>query len=160
MRKNGLIIFFSICTLGLISCKQSTDDNKVTAAYVKNPISATGVDNSIELPKYEVISREANKDGKTYDFGVIIEGENVSHTFEIKNTGNVNLIISSASASCGCTVPTFSREPIPPGEIGKVQVAFSSSGRSGRQVKTITLATNAQPSSLVLTIVANVVVPI
>lgn len=158
--KNALIIFLLICAAATISCKQTPDSSKVTAADVRNPVSANGIDPNVELPQCEVLAHEEGKDGKIYDFGVIIEGENVVHTFEVKNTGKANLIISSAVASCGCTVPTFSKEPIPQGETGKVQVAFSSSGRSGKQVKTVTLTTNAQPSAVVLTIMANVVVPI
>jgi len=156
--KKYLIIFHTFIIIGLISCQ--SEDEKVTAKYVKNPISATGIDTSVELPAFEIISREEGTDASIYDFGVLLQGENVVHIFEIKNTGKVNLLIVSASAACGCTVPKFSREPILPGKTGRVEVAFSTSGRSGKQVKTIVLTTNAQPSTVTLTIIANVVVPI
>ena len=156
--KNLFFPLYFFLLSGLLSCQ--SDDGKVTAKYVKNPVSAQGVNSSVELPSFEVVSREEGSDGKSYDFGVIIQGENVVHTFEIKNVSHTNLLITSASASCGCTVPTFSRDPILPGKTGKVEVAFSSSGRSGKQIKSIVLTTNAQPSTITLTIIANVVVPI
>ncbi len=141
----------------MVSCGQK-EQEKVTADMVKNPITAQGVDKGVKMPAVEVVSRN-EKDGSTFDFGVIIQGENVVHSFEIKNTGTADLVISAANASCGCTVPKFSKEPIAPGKTGKVEVAFATSGRSGKQMKTVTLLTNAQPSTLTLTIVANVVVP-
>jgi hypothetical protein len=143
---------------GLLSSCSSEGDTKVTADMVKNPVTAQGVEKGVKMPAVEVVSKNG-KDGSTFDFGVIIQGENVVHTFEVKNVGNADLVISAANASCGCTVPKFSKEPIAPGKSGKVEVAFASSGRSGKQMKTVTLLTNAQPGSITLTIVANIVVP-
>jgi hypothetical protein len=149
---------FLILTLAaFVSCGQQ-EEKKVTADMVKNPVTAQGMEKGVKMPAVEVVSKNG-KDGSTFDFGVIIQGENVVHTFEIKNTGNADLVISAANAACGCTVPKFSKEPIAPGKSGKVEVAFASSGRSGRQMKTVTLLTNAQPGSVTLTIVANIVVP-
>lgn len=141
----------------LFSCN-SNGEKKVTADLVKNPITADGINSNVKMPIAEIVSKDG-KDGRTFDFGVIIQGENVVHTFEVENKGDANLVISSASASCGCTVPSFSKEPILPGKVGKVDVAFSSAGRSGKQIKTVTLTTNAQPSTITLTIVSNIVVP-
>jgi hypothetical protein len=53
---------------------------------------------------------------ETHDFGRITQGEKVAYGFKFKNTGNSNLIISSASGSCGCTVPEYSKKPILPGQ--------------------------------------------
>ncbi len=148
---------FLLLPLVIISCEKK-EREKVGARNVANPITADGVNTQIKLPKIEILGKDG-KDGSTFDFGVIIQGENVAHTFIIKNVGEADLVISQASASCGCTVPKFSREPIAPGQTGKVEVAFSSAGRSGQQLKTITLLTNAQPSTVTLTIKANVIVP-
>ncbi|HON18044.1 MAG TPA: DUF1573 domain-containing protein [Salinivirgaceae bacterium] len=150
------IVFLAASVL-LIGCGDKQPD-KVTAKNVLNPVTAEGVNSSVKMPKIEVVGKDG-KDGSTFDFGVIIQGENVVHTFEIKNVGDADLVISSANASCGCTVPKFSREPIPPGKTGKVEVAFSSAGRVGKQLKTVTLLTNAQPSTVTLTIVANIIIP-
>lgn len=94
---------------------------------------------------------------ESHDFGDISSGEKVSFTFSYRNEGNANLIIKSASASCGCTVPKWSKEPLPPGEKGLIEIVFDSSGRSGRQMKTITIRSNAEPSIKMLQITANVI---
>ena len=96
---------------------------------------------------------------RVHDFGIIIQGEKVAYTFNYKNTGGSDLIIKSAQGSCGCTVPTFSKEPIKPGESGEIEVVFNSSGRKGNQHKTISIFTNAQPNKEVLTITGQIVVP-
>jgi hypothetical protein len=140
------------------SCNNESNKDKVTSDLVKNPISANGNDNSIKMPEITFIDR--NSDNPQYfDFGVIIQGEVVVHTFNFKNTGNADLVIRSTSSTCGCTVSSYTEKPVAPGETGKVDVTFSSSGRSGRQHKAVTVLTNAQPASKQLVIEANVVVP-
>ena len=156
MKLSNYLILLIISGL-LLSCGSESEE-KITANAVRNPISADGIDRNVKMPMAEIVSKNGGN-GKTFDFGIIIQGENVVHTFELKNTGGANLIISSANAACGCTVPSFSKEPIPPGKTGKVDVAFSSAGRTGKQIKSVTLNTNAQPSTITLTIVANIVVP-
>src|SRR4028118_1304797 len=64
-----------------------------------------------------------------YDFGKITDGEKVEFSFRFKNTGKNPLVVSEASASCGCTVPEKPDEPIRPGETGFIKVAFNSQGR-------------------------------
>lgn len=78
-----------------------------------------------------------------YDFGIVSEGEKVGWYFTFRNEGGSDLIITNARASCGCTVPEYSREPIPPGGEGKIKVIYDSSGRSGREMKTVTIESNA-----------------
>ncbi len=150
-----LFFIITIFTISFLTSCGNGNNKEVKANMVKNPISADGTIQNTKMPSIEVIS----KGGTTFDFGVIIQGESVIHQFELKNTGNADLVIGAANASCGCTVPKFSKEPIAPGKTGKVEVAFASSGREGKQMKTVTLLTNAQPGSLTLTIVANIVVP-
>ncbi len=92
----------------------------------------------------------------THDFGTIKEGDIVEHTFKFTNTGEVPLIIQSASASCGCTVPSYPRAPVAPGATGEIQVKFDSSNKPGIQNKTISLTANTDPSITRLTIKSNV----
>ncbi|MCS6917505.1 MAG: DUF1573 domain-containing protein [Chitinophagales bacterium] len=91
-----------------------------------------------------------------HDFGEIIEGQKVKHSFSFVNTGTAPLVIASATGSCGCTVPTFSKEPIPPGGTGRIDVEFDSSGRVGKNSKTVTVNANTDPNPTVLFILADV----
>lgn len=91
-----------------------------------------------------------------HDFGTIKEGEVVEKIFKFKNTGDAPLIISSATASCGCTVPVWPKEPIAVGEEGEIQVRFNSKGKPGMQNKTVTITANTYPKINRLTIKANV----
>lgn len=77
-----------------------------------------------------------------YNFGKIKAGEPVVWKFHIKNTGKKDLIIRNITTSCGCTVAKLESRVIRPGQSGPMEVAFRTSGRSGRQHKTITLTTN------------------
>lgn len=77
-----------------------------------------------------------------HDFGVINEGDIVETTFNFKNTGKSELIITNAVGSCGCTVPEWPKEPIAAGESGQIKVKFNSQGKPNKQSKTITLTTN------------------
>lgn len=77
--------------------------------------------------------------------------------FIYRNAGGSDLVIHSAVASCGCTVPSFSREPLPPGGEESMEVVFDTAGRSGKQVKTIYVRSNASNNPVVLTIHAKVV---
>ncbi len=88
-----------------------------------------------------------------YNFGSVTDGDKVEYSYRFKNTGNKPLIISSALASCGCTVPEKPEEPIKPGETGFIKVVFNSKGRSGEVHKEITVTSNAYPKfpKLILT---------
>lgn len=93
---------------------------------------------------------------ESHDFGTIKEGEIVEHTFKFTNTGEAPLIISSATASCGCTVPLWPKEPIGVGEDGEIKVRFNSKNKPGIQNKTITITANTYPKISRLKIKANV----
>ena len=92
-----------------------------------------------------------------HDFGKVAEGEKVSYTFTFENKGTSNLIIASASTTCGCTVPKYDTKPIPPGVKGNLEVVFNTSGRNGIQTKTITVKSNALTAVVMLKITADVV---
>lgn len=122
-------------TVSLAACKnKSASQNNMTAAD-----SAAAADPT----RAPLISFETN----TYDFGKIKEGEKVSYDFKFVNKGKSPLIISNASASCGCTVPDYPREPIAPGQSSEIKVVFNSSGKSGLQHKVVTITSNAMPST-------------
>lgn len=80
-----------------------------------------------------------------YNFGSVTDGDKVEYSYRFRNTGKNPLIVSSAVASCGCTVPEKPEEPIKPGETGFLKVVFNSKGRVGEVNKTITVSSNAYP---------------
>lgn len=87
-------------------------------------------------------------DDTKHDFGTITEGEVVKHAYHFKNTGTNPLLISNAVASCGCTVPSYPKEPIPPGGEGEIVVEFNSANRAGVQNKNVLVYSNAQEEAM------------
>ncbi len=106
-------------------------DNEQLADAVKN------------LPK-TVISFDDTK----HVFKPITEGTIAKHAFHFKNMGDKPLIISRAVASCGCTVPSYPKEPIPPGGEGDIVVEFNSANRVGMQRKNVMVYSNAQMEAM------------
>lgn len=80
----------------------------------------------------------------THDFGKFSEKSPVvSCTFSFQNVGEQNLVINQAIASCGCTVPEYTKTPIKPGENGVIKVTYNGSGKfPGHFKKSITVRTN------------------
>jgi hypothetical protein len=94
----------------------------------------------------------------TYNFGNIKEnGGSVTTEFTLTNTGDTPLIIKDAQASCGCTHPTYSKEPIRPGESAKLKVTYSPLGRPGEFNKAVTIRSNAKNSKVIVHIVGTVI---
>ena len=91
-----------------------------------------------------------------YDFGKIDEGTSVKYEFKFKNTGKTPLIISNATATCGCTVPEYPTKPIKPGENGVIKVVFNSQGKVGMQDKVVSIISNANPYLATLHLVGEV----
>ena len=85
-------------------------------------------------------------DQPVFDFGTIDEGEIVKHAYKFKNTGSEPLVISNAKGSCGCTVPTWPKEPVPPGGEAVINVEFNSKGKPGPQSKRVTVTANTTPT--------------
>ncbi|MFN3841014.1 MAG: DUF1573 domain-containing protein [Cyclobacteriaceae bacterium] len=79
----------------------------------------------------------------SHDFGDIQQGDVVEHVFKFTNTGNEPLIITNVQASCGCTTPQWTKEPIMPGGKGEIKVGFNSAGRMGMQSKSLPVISNA-----------------
>ena len=92
-----------------------------------------------------------------HDFGTLDEGPKVTHVFNFTNIGKEPLIITSARASCGCTVPQKPEKPVLPGEVGEITVTYNTKGRVGNFNKAITLTSNAKKSTFILKIKGEVV---
>ena len=92
-----------------------------------------------------------------HDFGILIDGEKVTYSFRFTNSGDSPLIISNAKGSCGCTVPNYPKEPIPPGSSASIDVTFDSKGRVGKQSKAVTITANTNPNRKVIRINSEVI---
>jgi len=93
----------------------------------------------------------------TYNFGRVTDGDMVEYNFRFKNTGTKPLIVTNASASCGCTVPEKPELPILPGDTGHIKVAFNSKGRVGTAHKSIHVTSNAKPDFIDMLLTGEVV---
>jgi hypothetical protein len=100
--------------------------------------------NETPLPQGPTTMIRYEKD--RYEFGVVNEGEIVTHIFKFTNVGQEDLLISNCKGSCGCTVPTWPKEPIPPGGQGEIKVEFNTKGKPGMQSKRVTVTANTSPT--------------
>ncbi len=142
-----LIAFITIGSFILLNACGNRNAEAPTD-LINNPNSATGRQND-NLPRMEFTTN-------IHDFGRVTEGEKLTYSFKFKNTGKSNLIIVSADASCGCTVPAFPTKPIAPGAEDYITVTFNSTGKLGFNDKTVTVVSNCQPNSTLLRIKAQV----
>jgi len=136
---------------GFTTCSRN-DRETIPADVVHNPNTANGKTDQGSLPVIKFDELE-------HDFGRIIEGQTVSYAFNFKNTGKSDLLIAEVSTSCGCTVPSYPKTPIRPGESGTIKIAFNSNGKRGFQSKNILVASNTQPNTTVIRVKAQVVNP-
>ena len=91
-----------------------------------------------------------------FNFGDIKADTKVKHTFTFTNTGKSPLLIEDATASCGCTTPSWTKEPVAPGAKGKMEVQFDSHGKHGIISKQVAVRANTQPSITTILIKGNV----
>jgi len=91
-----------------------------------------------------------------HNFGSIKAGEIVSFTFTFRNEGTKTLTITEIDSGCGCTEVKIENKTIGPGDEGQIEVIYNSAGEVGRQLKTITLFSNAETAQKQIFIKANV----
>lgn len=91
-----------------------------------------------------------------YDFGSVVAGGTVDHTFKFKNTGTAPLVISNIGVSCGCTTPEWTKAPVLPGKTGTISAHFNSTGKMGMQNKVLTIESNATAGSTTVSLVGEV----
>jgi hypothetical protein len=86
-----------------------------------------------------------------HDYGTIAKGSDGTCEFKFTNGGKTPLLLQNVSASCGCTVPEWTREPVQPGKGGSIKVRYNTAIVSGF-TKTVTVVSNAKNSPVILTI--------
>ncbi len=147
MKRISLLVFL---LLFLVSCKQESETTGTESPADTQEESVQKTEEKKELTTIEFYE-------ESHDFGEISEGEKVSHRFKFKNTGKYPLIIEDVKPSCGCTTPNYSKDPVPPGEEGFIDVEFNSQGRSGKQTKSITIKANTEKGVHVLRFTGEVI---
>ncbi len=145
-------VFLALTSLFLFACKTDSTPSVDTSLIHNNASANPSASPSQDGPS--ILFKETEK-----DFGMILSGEKVMHTFTFSNNGNENLVVTGVSTSCGCTVANFTDKPLTPGQEGFVEVTFDSRNRQGLQEKKITVLSNSEPNRTELTIKANVIVP-
>jgi hypothetical protein len=145
-----LIINTGILSVLLIACNNEKA-NKLPTNVIN--ISATADSLNQTNQGKPLITFEEDK----HNFGIIKEGDFAEYSFKFKNTGNGDLLIANATASCGCAVPEYPKGIIKSGEDGLIKVKFDSKGKVGVFEKTITLTCNTELRETVLTIGGEVI---
>ena len=126
------ILFICFCLLAICSCKEKDKATQVA-------------ETSMEWTR------------KTWNFGEVKAGEEVCHTFYFKNTGENNLLIKSVKTDCGCTTVNYDKAPVKPGKEGKIEIAFNSRGRNGKQYKEISIFANIPGKQTTISVTADVI---
>ena len=170
MKRNILVL--SVLVVAFTSCKkeakadvllsENTVQDVAPQATGEAPATATA---SPEIMSQETLIQEAKSKPQTslalsenyWDFKDIKRGESVEHVYEVTNTGSNPLIISQVKPGCGCTAPEYTKEPIMPGQKGKITLKFHSSNFEGLQNKQAEVYANVEKAPIVITFSANVV---
>ncbi|PTR01317.1 uncharacterized protein DUF1573 [Mucilaginibacter yixingensis] len=151
-------IFFVVVTAAMLAACGSSQQQQAQ--------SNSGDANASSDGKAQLSSANANKadapvmkfEEEAFDFGKIKKGEKVTHAFKFTNTGKTPLIVTNATATCGCTTPTWPKSPIKPGDSGVISVTFDSSSKQpGLQDKQITVEANTNPGANVVHLIGEVV---
>jgi len=114
-------------------------------------VNAQDVKNADVTQAERAVNATIDFESKVVDYGTIEHNADGVRKFVFTNNGTEPLIIKNAKGSCGCTVPTWSREPIAPGNTSEIGVKYATN-RVGKFTKTITLTTNADKKPVILTI--------
>lgn len=129
----GFLGFGQLAMAQQVSVAQSADP-KMTS----NQVVAQNLNNASKLKPEDMFFKEP-----LHDFGTIQEGSGAEHVFEFVNNGKEPIIITNASASCGCTTPSYTKDPVLPGKKGTIKAVYNTQGRVAPFTKTITITSNA-----------------
>ena len=159
---NRLLFISLSLTLCLIACQNASDKidnskaNNATTQKTTNPTNTNSVNAQIIDNGGQAKFSWTNEGGQVWDFGTIKQGDSPEFTFTFINDGSEPMIISNAKGSCGCTVPSWPKEPIPPKGTGEINVKFNSKNKKGTQNKTVTLTANTTPPNTKLRVTGNI----
>ncbi|MNS41927.1 hypothetical protein D3C72_742950 [compost metagenome] len=142
---------FTIALIELSGVSRTALFNKLNLR--ENSANAAAVTTVPESSKAIIKDRPKTSvkfDKDTFDFGVIKDGDLVEHTYKFRNTGANPLMIDDVIATCGCTIPSYTKTPIAPGQNGEIKISFNSKGKAGNVSKSITVISNADQDRIPL----------
>lgn len=139
--KKILLFGLAVCALISVNAQEAKPTVAADAAVIENPNAA-----------------EITFEEEVIDYGTIEQGADGVREFKFKNTGKEPLVISNARGSCGCTVPTWPKEPIKPGESSVIKVKYDTK-RLGAINKSVTITSNAKTATKVVRIKGKIIAP-
>lgn len=171
-RKLNIGFMIAMVALFIVTgCANESKDTANSAAAATTADNASSADKASNLtntanantpaaktdePAYDGPLTSMSFDHMEHDFGQIDQQTENEHVFKFTNTGTEPLVISKAKGSCGCTVPEYPKEPIPPGEDGEIRVVYKPGKQKNKQTKRVTVTANTEPEQTVLKITAEV----
>ncbi|HLT72557.1 MAG TPA: DUF1573 domain-containing protein [Cyclobacteriaceae bacterium] len=155
-----IMLLLSLSLVVMVSCRDKEAEKRIAQLESRiAELEGPGATKATNTPTNTAAVPETKPEGPLpamqfatleHDFGTITEGDVVEYTYKFKNTGDAPLIIQNAQGSCGCTVPNWTKEPIPAGGEGFVTAKFDSKGKPNIQNKTVTVTANTWPKQTVL----------
>lgn len=137
-----ILVLFSSCKSDSSKKVESVKSNDV-AELIRNPQTLRGNSDTTQVPQMTF-------EQDVIYFDTIVAGTEITETFKFINTGQTPLWISDARSTCGCTVPEFPKEPIPPGEGGEIKVRFNTTNKYYHQDRPISIFANTYPGRTVV----------
>jgi hypothetical protein len=148
-----MVHYFTIMVISFtlsFSCK-SDHANAFSNAVGKNLASEVEIPTKDGKVDQEKMAKIEFKE-LIFDFGKVKEGDIVEHIFKFKNIGSKDLLLLYHQATCGCTIPDFSKDPYGPGKSGEIVIKFDTKGKKLSQTKRIKIFTNTYPNMTELTL--------
>ncbi|MFB0904078.1 MAG: DUF1573 domain-containing protein [Nonlabens sp.] len=133
--KKLVLMVAAVAAMVLTSCNEKAESATIEQANLT--AAAANKEVAGDFPEMSFMETE-------FDFGTVDEGTVVEHEYKFTNTGSAPLIVVNAKGSCGCTVPTWSKDPIAPGAEGMMLVKFNTNGKPNAQTKTVTIKANTE----------------
>ena len=157
--KNFIKIAPIVVALTLLSCKKDqTADQLVVEEDATAQLAPPVVDSQEEMVKVaqsKPLTTIALSESQ-FDFGKMKKGDQKEHVYEVTNTGENPLIISQVKPGCGCTVPDYTKEPILPGQKGKITLKFDSSSFDGLVNKQAEVYANVEKAPIIISFSADI----
>ena len=157
--KNFIKIVPLVAAMALVSCKK---DQTADQLIVQEETALTPPQ-SVEDAQAEMVQVAQSKpltnialSEAQFDFGKIKKGDQKEHVYEVTNTGENPLIISQVKPGCGCTVPDYTKDPILPGQKGKITLKFDSSNFDGLVNKQAEVYANVEKAPIVISFSADI----